>query len=219
MTNHVFPRFWYFQKTLIFKTRGFDAKPRVFSQTLRFHRFLVPLVYIFCWWSDMAVDNPPIYQFPSNIWFLMIFLRPVVLRLPTCRWLVAKCQGPQFGTKHAQACDRHPIPTNSTAASCILLAWRTLHSADSWYSCGRVGCHFEASGWIYMEFAYIWPLQTLVSRAKSDTMPVDPNPAMFGTGPADGMTNGGRGDSRAFEPPYHGTIQAIPGHSLIICYC
>ena len=155
----------------------------------------------------------------DGIWFLMIFLRPVVLRLPTCRWLVAKCQGPQFGTKHAQACDRHPIPTNSTAASCILLAWRTLHSADSWYSCGRVGCHFEASGWIYMEFAYIWPLQTLVSRAKSDTMPVDPNPAMFGTGPADGMTNGGRGDSRAFEPPYHGTIQAIPGHSLIICYC
>ena len=34
----------FFKKSLIFKTLGFDAKPRVFSQTLRFHRFLVPLV-------------------------------------------------------------------------------------------------------------------------------------------------------------------------------
>ena len=53
-------------------------------------------------------------------------------------------------------------------ALCILL----IHVGDS---CGRVGCHLqEESGWIYVGFEYIWPLQTLVSRAKSDTMPVDP---------------------------------------------
>ena len=97
-------------------------------------------------------------------------------------------------------------------ALCILL----IHVGDS---CGRVGCHLqEESGWIYVGFEYIWPLQTLVSRAKSDTMPVDPNPALFGTGPADGMTNGGRGFWVFERPDQNRNALKLPWHlSMVTC--
>ena len=154
----------------------------------------------------------------DGIWFLMIFLRPV--RCWGCRhaggWLqsVRGLNLVQSMRKHVIVILYLRIPQLQVAfcwpdALCILL----IHDIHV----GGLGAILKQV--VGFTFAYIWPLQTLVSRAKSDTMPVDPNPAMFGTGPADGMTNGGRGDSRAFEPPYHGTIQAIPGHSLIICYC
>ena len=35
-----------YKKSLVFKTPGFDVKPIVFSQTLRFHKFLAPVVVL-----------------------------------------------------------------------------------------------------------------------------------------------------------------------------
>ena len=89
--------------------------------------FCLHLFFLGFLWGDSikAIQSLKAFwkeNFGWNLIFDDFFTPCTVLRLPTCRWLVAKCQGPQFGTKHAQACDRHPIPTNSTAASCILLA-------------------------------------------------------------------------------------------------
>jgi hypothetical protein len=76
----------FFKKSLIFKTLGFDAKPRVFSQTLRFHRFLVPLVFVFLY-TDIYIYNVCVYFMIVNPTIfqplLMVNSPPFLVDLPS----------------------------------------------------------------------------------------------------------------------------------------